>query len=145
MGSLVYVDTSALVALVVNETHSAAVTDWYANTPAALVAAVWCVPEFASALALEQRTGYLSAKQVDQAWERFKRLTANDVELFPVSALVFHRAAMLTLAPSNTLRAGDALHLACAEEAGARLIATLDQAQAQAARRMSIEPVSFGA
>jgi len=39
------------------------------------------------------------------------------------------------------LRAGDALHLACAEAAGAKHIATLDDVLARNAQRLKIKPV----
>ena len=61
--STIYVDTSALVALVVNEPRSTAVADWYARAKGELVSAVWCVTEFASALGIKQRTGQLDQEQ----------------------------------------------------------------------------------
>jgi predicted nucleic acid-binding protein len=54
---MVYVDTSVLVPLSLNEPLSAAVASWYAREKGELVAAAWCVPEFASALGIKQRTG----------------------------------------------------------------------------------------
>lgn len=139
--TIVYVDTSALVALLVNEAASAAVERWYGRTKDELVSAVWCVPEFASALGIKQRTRQLDAVQARSAWERFGRLAANDLRLLPLEAMHFHRAGMLTLDPASSLRAGDALHLACAEQAGAHAIATLDEVQRRAARRLKIKPV----
>ena len=56
---MVYMDTSVLVALLVPETGSTAVAAWYAGTKAELVCAAWCVPEFASAMSIKQRTGQL--------------------------------------------------------------------------------------
>lgn len=140
---MVYVDTSALVALVVNEGHSAAVARWYAGSRAELVSAAWCVTEFASALGLKQRSGQLDAEQALKAWERFGRLVANDLKLLPVAAANFHRAAVLVLDAGSALRAGDALHLACAEQAGARSIATLDAVMARNAQRLKIKPVAW--
>lgn len=140
---MVYVDTSALVALIVNEAGSAGVARWYASTRAELVSAAWCVPEFASALSIKQRTGQLHAKQAADAWERFGRLVANDVKLLPVEPVNFHRAAVMTLDASSALRAGDALHLACAEYAQAKNVATLDATMARNAQRMKIKPVVF--
>lgn len=140
---MIYVDTSALVALVVNEGHSAAVARWYAGSRAELLSAAWCVTEFASALGLKQRSGQLDAEQALQAWERFGRLVANDLKLLPVAAANFHRAAVLVLDAGSALRAGDALHLACAEQAGARSIATLDAVMARNAQRLKIKPVAW--
>lgn len=140
---MVYVDTSALVALIVNETRSDAVAKWYAGSRAELVSAAWCVPEFASALGIKQRTSQLDADQARQAWERFRRLVANDLKLLPVEPADFHRAAVMVLDADSALRAGDALHLACAEHAGAKSVATLDEVLARNAQRFKIRPLAF--
>ncbi|MBE2242194.1 MAG: type II toxin-antitoxin system VapC family toxin [Burkholderiaceae bacterium] len=140
---MIYVDTSVLVALIVNEPRSSAVGKWYAGARSELVSAVWCVTEFASALGIKQRTAQLDARQAQAAWERFGRLAAHDLRLLPLDPALFERAAMLTLESPNALRAGDALHLACAERCGARRIATLDDKQGRDARSMSITPVRF--
>jgi len=107
------------------------------------VSAVWCVPEFASALGIKQRTGQLDGPQAQGAWERFARLAANDLRLLPLEAAHFHRAATMALDASTSLRAGDALHLACAELAGAKTIATLDEVLGRNAQRIKIKPVRF--
>jgi uncharacterized protein len=140
---MVYIDTSALVALIVNEASSAAVAKWYASSKTELVSAAWCVTEFASALGIKQRTGHLDATQAKQAWGRFERLVAGDIRLLPIEAADFHRAAMLTLNAASALRAGDALHLACAERFGAKTVATLDAVMAGNAQRMKLKVVAF--
>ena len=140
-----YVDTSALVALIVNEPGSAAVAAWYAASRDELVSAAWCVTEFASALGLKQRTAQLDAGQAAAAWERFERLVASDLRLLPVETVDFHRAALLTLDAASGIRAADALHLACAERAGARTLVTLDAVMAGNARRVQLRPVKLAA
>ena len=60
---MVYVDTSVLVPLFLNEPHSKATAEWYSREKGELVAAVWCVTEFASALGIKQRTGAIDAEQ----------------------------------------------------------------------------------
>lgn len=140
---MVYLDTSAIVALIVNEPSSAAVAKWYAGSKVELISATWCVPEFASALGIKQRIGQLDAEQARQAWSRFERFAANDLKLLPVDPADFHRAALMTLDASSALRAGDALHLACAEHAQAEQIATLDAVMARNAQRLRIKPVAF--
>ena len=141
--TVVYVDTSVLVALVVPEHHSPAVTRWYGRSRAELVSAVWCVTEFASALGIKQRTGQLDALQAQAAWQRFLRLATNDLVLLPVAAQGCHRAAELSLDAASGLRAGDALHLGSAELAGARTMATLDAVLARGARRLKMKLVAF--
>ncbi len=138
---IVYVDTSVLVPLFLNEPHSAAVATWYARAKGDLVAAAWCVPEFASALGIKQRTGAIDPSQAQGAWARFERLMAADLRLLPVEPASFRRAAKLVLEAGSGLRAGDALHLACAVTAGAKHIATLDAVQSRNARRLKIKAV----
>lgn len=138
---MIYVDTSTLVALIVNEPGSAGVAAWYAAAKSELVSAAWCVTEFGSALGLKQRTAQIDADQARAAWERFERLVASDVRLLPVETIDFHRAAMLTLDASSGIRAADALHLACAERAGSKRLATLDGVMAKNAQRVSLKLV----
>ena len=140
---MVYVDTSVLVALIVREPHSAAVARWYGRTRADLVSATWCVTEFASALGIKRRTGQLDAMQAQDAWRRFGLLTVNDLAVLPLAAAIFHRAAALALDAPTALRAGDALHLACAEQAGAKSMATLDAVLGRNSQRLKIKPVVF--
>lgn len=140
---MVYVDTSVLVPLFLNEPHSVAVANWYAREKGELAAAAWCVTEFASALGIKQRTGAVDAQQAQDAWARFERLVAADLRLIPVAPADFHRAAKLVLDASSALRAGDALHLACAEAAGARHMATLDDVLSRNAQRLKIKPIVF--
>ena len=140
---MVHVDTSVLVALVVPEPHSPAVTRRYARSRAELVSAVWCITEFASALGIKQRTCQLDALQAQAAWQRFLQLAANDLVLLPVAAQGFHRAAELALDAASELHAGDALHLGSAELAGAKTMATLDAVLARSARRLKMKLVAF--
>lgn len=138
---MVYVDTSVLVPLFLSEPHSMAAAEWYAREKRELVAAAWCVTEFASALGIKQRTGAIEAQEAQGAWTRFERMVAADLRLLPVEPADFHRAAELVLDAGSALRAGDALHLACAEAAGAKHMATLDEVLSRNAQRMKIRPV----
>ncbi|MDW3682311.1 type II toxin-antitoxin system VapC family toxin [Cupriavidus sp. CV2] len=140
---MVYVDTSVLVALCVNEPMSHAVSQWYAACTEEMASAAWCVTEFASALGIKQRTKQLSIEQGASAWQTFERLCAGDLQLLPVEPHTFHRAAVLTLDASTGLRAGDALHLASALDAKAKTMATLDDVLARNAKRMKMNPLEF--
>jgi uncharacterized protein len=140
---MVYVDTSVLVPLFLNEPHSLAASNWYAREKSELVAAAWCIAEFASALGIKQRTGAIDAQQANGAWERFQRMVAADLRLLPVEPANFHRAAQLVLDAASGLRAGDALHLACAEAAGAKHMATLDDVLSRNALRLKINMVAL--
>ena len=140
---MLYVDTSVLVALCSNEPKTADVVKWYAGCTQELASAAWCVTEFASAMALKQRSGQLTQAQAQSAWMQFERICANDLQLLPVSPMTFHKAAMLTMDASAGLRAGDALHLACAMDAKAQGMVTLDVVLARNAKRFKVKPVAI--
>jgi uncharacterized protein len=135
-----------LVPLFLNEPHSVPVANGYAREKGELVAAAWCVAEFASALGIKQRTGAIDAQQAQGAWARFERMAAANLRLLPVAPADFDRAAELVLDPASALRAGDALHLACcAQTAGATHRATLDDALRRHALRLKIKAVALRA
>ncbi len=138
---MLYVDTSVLVALFTTEAKTADVVKWYADCTEELASAAWCVTEFASAMGLKQRTGQLTREQAQTAWMQFERICANDLQLLPVEATTLHKAAVLTLDASAGLRAGDALHLACAMQAKAQGMVTLDEVLARNAKRFKVRPV----
>jgi predicted nucleic acid-binding protein len=140
---MIYVDTSALVALCTNEPKSVNVAKWYGACTEELTSAAWCVTEFASALGIKQRTGQITAAQAATAWQSFERLCASDLQLLPVEPSTFHRAAVLTLDAATNLRAGDALHLAAALDAKVKGMATLDEVLARNAKVLKIKPVAF--
>ena len=102
---MVYVDTSVLVPLFLNEPHSTAVANWYAREKSELVSAAWCVTEFASALGIKQRTGAINAQQAQAAWTSFKRIVAADLSLITVEQGHFNRAAELVLDANSGSRA----------------------------------------
>ena len=141
---MLYVDTSVLVALCTNEAKTADVVNWYAACTDELASAAWCVTEFASALGIKQRTGQLTESQAQAAWVKFERMCANDLQLLPVEATTFHKAATLTMDVTAGLRAGDALHLACAMQAKAAGMVTLDAVLAKNAKRHKLKLVAVG-
>ena len=140
---MLYVDTSVLVALCTQETKTADVVKWYAACTGELASAVWCVTEFASAMGLKQRTGQLTQTQAQNAWIQFERICANDLQLLSIEAMTFHKAAVLTMDAATGLRAGDALHLACALAAKAQGIVTLDIVLAKYAKRLKLKLVAI--
>ncbi len=140
---MLYVDTSVLVALCTNEAKTAQVNQWYAKCTQELVSAQWCVTEFGSAMGLKQRTGQLSAEQAHTAWVLFERICANDLQLLPIEPATFHKAALLTMDRASGLRAGDALHLACALEAKVKAMATLDLLLAKNAKLLKLKSVAI--
>ncbi len=111
----VYVDTSALVAMVTAEPRSASLKQWLrSHHGQALVSADWCVPEVASALSIKVRSGQLDAAIADEAWNEFGAACDGLLELMPVAPADFSFAAQMCRGVPSGLRAGDALHLAVA-------------------------------
>ena len=138
---MIYVDTSVLVALCTHESESKRVDKWYSNCKNDLVSAVWCITEFASALSIKQRAGQLDAELAKKAWEQFKLLCNADIRLLPLPSMEFYTAANMILETNNKLRAGDALHLACAKKQGVHSIATLDKIMAEHAKKLKIKNI----
>ena len=140
---MVYVDTSVLVALLTNEATASRIAQWYANEARPLVSGDWCVTEFASALALKERTGQLTRKQSNAAWKLFGEFCGSGLRLLQLDRDVFAQAAHLVRASKNGLRAGDALHLALALHVKAEAFFTLDARQEAGARQYKLSPVEL--
>jgi predicted nucleic acid-binding protein len=140
---MIYVDTSVIVPLCVLEPKSASVAAWYEACEARLVSAFWCATEFASALAIKQRTKQLTKPEAQSCWKSFERLCAGDLELLPLETAHFFDAAARTRNATSGLRSGDALHLAVAVGSGVKTMATLDKILAVNAKRAKLKLVAL--
>lgn len=140
---MIYVDTSVAVALFVPEAKTAAVTQWLASTDAALVSADWILTELASALSIKERRGELSAADAEAVWSEFRSFCEAGLSLVAPSRKAFATAARLARDASSNLRAGDALHLAVALDAGVSHIATTDTILDANARKHGLASVGF--
>ena len=140
---MVYVDTSVLVALFTNEATAQRITTWFAEESRPLVSGVWCVTEFASALALKQRTLQINGKQRNAAWKVFNQFCGQSLRVLPIDRDIFNQAAHLIRNSKNGLRAGDALHLALALRIGAVAFFTMDTRLGESAKRSKLLPVDF--
>lgn len=133
-----YIDTSALVATVVQEAHTQRIRPWLlAQTPGTAFVSDWCHTEVASALALKLRTGALTQEQRAEARTAWERLHAASLPTLAVTSEHFETAAAFASQHDLGLRAGDALHLAIAREGGHTLV-TLDTRMALAALELGI-------
>ena len=74
---------------------------------------------------------------------QFERVCANDLQLLPVETMTFHKASVLTMKSAAGLRAGDALHLACAMEAKAKGMVSLDLVLAKNAQDHKISSIAI--
>ena len=125
--------TSVLVALFTNEATAERIANWVAEETRPLVSGPWCVTEFASALALKQRTSQITSRQCNAARKVFGQFCEEYLRLLPPDREVFSQAAHLVRNTKHGLRAGDALHLALALRVKSEAFFTLDVRLAESA------------
>ncbi len=140
---MVYLDTSAAVALFVPESASEQVAAWFAACAEQVVAADWILTEFASALSLKQRRGEIKAEDAQVLWSEFKAFCGTGLRLIPVTRMAFEEAARMVRDADSGLRAGDSLHLAVALEVGATRLVTTDATLAANATRKGLQTVAL--
>jgi predicted nucleic acid-binding protein len=135
---MLYLDTSVLVAALINEPKTRQIQDWLdAQEPRSLEISDWVATEFSSALSLKLRTGQIASNDRSDALAMFARLAAESFAVLPVSRSHFRAAARFANRHDLALRAGDALHLAICIEHGERLC-TLDRRFAEAASALGV-------
>ena len=130
-----YFDTAYIAKCYLNEADSAAVRK-LAYDSAGLVSSCWCVPEMACVFQRQIREFKVPSAQILRARELF----LNDIQsgvwlLLPISEqFLFRVASLINAAPAYPfLRAGDAIHLVAAMEAGFTEIWSNDRRVLQAA------------
>jgi len=140
---LIYVDTSVLVALMTNESTAPIIREWYVrNRTSVLATADWTVTEFSSAVALKVRTHQLTTEQAKSVLDAFSDFADGGIRLLPISRQAFRQGAgMIQEMPG--LRAGDALHLCVAADAGVEEFATLDRLLAAKAGALKLKLTDF--
>jgi predicted nucleic acid-binding protein len=140
---MLYGDTSVLVTLLTNEPKTADVTKWYVHCNQELASSHWCMTEFASALCLKQRSGQLSVEQAEASWDKFERLCQHDLKLLPDAALDYYHGALFAKDAKKAVRAGDALHLACALSNKASAMVSLDLALLNSTKMIKLKPIAI--
>lgn len=133
-----YLDTSALVAALTNETRTDKIQHWLASQQATdLAISEWVIVEFSGALSLKLRKKQLKPVPRSEALAVFTRLCESSFTVLPVSTLDFRTAARFVERHTTGLRSGDALHLGVVANHGAHLI-TLDKVMAAAALELGL-------
>jgi len=134
---MLYFDSSVVVALLINEPHSARADASFTAPPGEeLALSRWVETEVAAALSAKMRSGRIDDRLLEEARARFADLAASSLRL-PIEARHFDLATRFASVPRAQLRGGDALHLAIAFEAGATLC-TFDRRQADAAALLEV-------
>ncbi|MBB4838879.1 putative nucleic acid-binding protein [Sphingomonas kyeonggiensis] len=133
-----YLDASAAVAAIAQETHSEAIWGWLGEHAAEpILCSGWTATEVASALSIKVRTGAYTMEDRVTAWNNWRRFRQDNLAEISVAPDHFETAARFLDRPDLGLRAGDALHIAIAESAGLRLV-TFDTRMADAALQLGI-------
>lgn len=133
-----YIDTSALVAWLTIEAGSPNAIAWMeSNAGADLVISDWSITEFAAALSRKLRKTEIDTSQRAEATATFTAAARLSLGVVAVQREHFQEAAQFASIYKLGLRSADALHLAVARSASARIV-TLDKRQAEAAEALGI-------
>lgn len=97
----------------------------------------WVVTEFAAALSVKLRTAAIDEAVREAIDDQFETLRQHVLQTIPISSSHFQMAAHFARRAPFGLRAGDALHVAIAAEAGAA-ICTTDKRLASAAAQVGV-------
>jgi predicted nucleic acid-binding protein len=140
---MIYVDTSAIVALLTVEPKTQNVTAWYARLRDTPSSSDWLITEFSSAVSIKLRTGQINEANAKRVRKEFALMAEGGLRVVPVSRGAFRHAAEMVKLHDHGLRAGDSLHLAVALELGASHMATLDETLATNAKRNGMKLIEF--
>jgi predicted nucleic acid-binding protein len=140
---MIYLDTSVLVPLYVNEPGSPDARRLLAShSQSDLAISEWNRTEFVSAVGIRVRMHNLDSETARNIIETFYRLASRALTLLPVEAGDFGLANRYLEHFELGLRAGDALHLAIASNHGAEVYSS-DQVMQRCARRFDIKAYSL--
>lgn len=141
---MLYFDTSFLAPLIFPEATSDRIAAFVRRLPAAeLAVSHWTRVEFSSLIAREVRMGGLDIQAATRADARFKAMVDESFSVLLPNANDFGLAKRYLGRFETGLRAGDALHLAVANNHRATVIYSLDKALLHAGKILDL-PVSAG-
>jgi len=138
----IYLDASVVVSLFIADIHTVAADGLFANSREEAIVSELCALEFAASVSRGVRTGRLSEQAAREALADFDEWRALSTIGAPLAAADFSLAGTFVRDFATKLAAADALHLAAAMNAGARL-ATFDSRLADAARMKGVDVVEL--
>lgn len=140
---MIYLDTSAMVAILLLEDRTADVIAWLEDAQingAELWISPWVIAEVHSALAINERIGRLARDERVKCLAELRRFSHEAASQLSIEPRHFSMAARYADHVELRIRAADALHLAVAGDRGATL-ATLDRVQAAAGSNLGIKTI----
>jgi len=141
---VLYFDTSFLAPLILPEAAGDKIAAFLRRLPAAeLTVSNWTRVEFSSLIALEVRMGGLDGQAGARADARFEAMVDESFSILLPDAEDFGLAKRYLGRFETGLRAGDALHLAVANNHRAAVIYSLDKTLLKAGKILDL-PVSMG-
>ena len=141
---MLYFDTSFLAPLILPEATSDKIAAFLRRLPAAeLTVSRWTRVEFSSLIAREVRMGGLDVQAAARADARFEAMVDESFSILLPDAEDFGLAKRYLGRFETGLRAGDALHLAVANNHRAAVIYSLDKTLLKAGKILDL-PVSMG-
>lgn len=139
---MIYLDTSAIVPLIVHETTSSRARSWRDNLDARqlqrLAISEWTRTEFTSAIGSKVRNRNLTRREGEAALALLEQSVLPNVMLVAATVTDFRLAEIILREFSLGLCAGDALHLATASRCAVELFVALDRTLARAATALGI-------
>jgi predicted nucleic acid-binding protein len=141
---VLYFDTSFLAPLVIPEATSDKIAAFVRRLPAEeFTVSHWTRVEFSSLIAREVRMGGLDLQAATRADARFEAMVQESFSVLLPNADDFALAKRYLTRFETRLRAGDALHLAVANNHRASVIYSLDKILLEAGKILDL-PVSMG-
>ena len=141
---MLYFDTSFLAPLIIPEATSGKVAAFVRKLPAVeFTVSHWTRVEFSSLIAREVRMGGLDVQAATRADARFEAMVEESFSVLLPNADDFGLAKRYLGRFETRLRAGDALHLAVANNHRASVIYSLDKTLLEAGKILDL-PVSMG-
>ncbi|MFA6287280.1 MAG: type II toxin-antitoxin system VapC family toxin [Opitutaceae bacterium] len=143
---MIYLDSSYLVKLYVREHGSEALESWLSGQSGQVVCCLHGRLEIIAALKRQQRELRLDESAVRSVAKRLEKEEKTGViRWLPINPLLMESACtqMQKIAPSVFLRAADALHLACAADAGLKGIYSHDRHLLTAAPHFGLKGIDI--